>query len=71
MYQIVTTGKALLAHEVGSGKTATMIAAALELRRLGLARKPCIACLKANMEDVAASALKLGAMVSHGASFGA
>jgi hypothetical protein len=33
----------LLAHVVGAGKTYTMVAAAMELKRLGLARKPMFA----------------------------
>jgi N12 class adenine-specific DNA methylase len=40
VWQVVTTGKGLAGHEVGTGKTFSMIAAAMELRRLGLARKP-------------------------------
>lgn len=40
--RILTDGRALLAHAVGAGKTATMVIAAMELRRLGLARKPAI-----------------------------
>lgn len=39
--------------------TYSMIASAMELRRLGLAKKPCIACLKANVEAITADALKL------------
>lgn len=58
-WQVVTTGNGLAAHEVGSGKSASMIAAAMELRRLGLARKPCIACLKANVEAMTEDVLKL------------
>lgn len=46
VWQIVSTGKALLAHEVGTGKTFTKVTAAMELRRLGLARKPAIAVPK-------------------------
>ena len=34
-------GNSLLAHVVGSGKTYTMAATAMEMKRLGLARKPC------------------------------
>lgn len=45
-WQIVSTGKALLAHEVGTGKTFTLVTGAMELRRLGLARKPAIAVPK-------------------------
>ena len=38
--RILTDGRALLAHAVGAGKTATMVMAAMELRRLGSANKP-------------------------------
>ncbi|MFE1075165.1 SNF2-related protein [Streptomyces sp. NPDC058783] len=40
--RIVNEPTALLAHVVGAGKTATMAAGAMELRRTGLARKPCL-----------------------------
>ncbi|WUU86542.1 SNF2-related protein (plasmid) [Streptomyces cellulosae] len=40
--RIVNEPTALLAHVVGAGKTATMAAGAMELRRTGLAKKPCI-----------------------------
>jgi len=40
--RILTDGRALLAHAVGAGKTATMVIAATELRRLGLAAKPAV-----------------------------
>jgi N12 class adenine-specific DNA methylase len=59
VWQVVTTGKGLAAHEVGTGKTFSMVTAAMEMRRLGLARKPAIACLKANIESVVADALLL------------
>lgn len=59
VWQVVSTGKGLAAHEVGTGKTASMIAAAMELRRLGLAKKPCIAALKANAEAIAEDARRL------------
>lgn len=35
-------GATLLAHEVGTGKTLTLITTAMEMRRLGLAKKPTI-----------------------------
>jgi len=54
VWQVVTTGRGLAGHEVGMGKTAAMGMSAMELRRLGLARKPMIACLKANVESVTA-----------------
>ncbi len=42
VWRILQTPNTLLAHVVGAGKTYTMVAAAMELRRLGLARKPLI-----------------------------
>lgn len=42
IWRILTTGNTLLAHEVGAGKTFEMIAAAMEMRRTGRARKPMI-----------------------------
>lgn len=40
--RILTDGRALLAHAVGAGKTATIVMAAMEQRRLGLANKPAV-----------------------------
>jgi N12 class adenine-specific DNA methylase/SAM-dependent methyltransferase len=40
--RVLTDGRALLAHAVGAGKTATMVMAAMELRRLGSAAKPAV-----------------------------
>jgi N12 class adenine-specific DNA methylase len=40
VYRILQGGSPLLAHVVGAGKTWTMTAAAMELRRLDLAKKP-------------------------------
>lgn len=59
VWRVVTTGKGLLAHEVGVGKTSTMIAAAMELRRMGLANKPAIAVKKANIEQFVAEAQEI------------
>jgi N12 class adenine-specific DNA methylase len=39
--------------------TAAMVMSAMELRRLGLAKKPCIACLKTNIEAIETEARKL------------
>ena len=39
IFRVVHDGTALLAHEVGFGKTAVMVAAAMERKRLGLADK--------------------------------
>lgn len=52
VWQVITNGRGIAGHEVGMGKTAAMIASAMELRRLGLSRKPAIACLKANIETI-------------------
>ena len=43
----------LIDHEVGGGKTLIMCTAAHELKRLGMANKPCILCMKANVSQVA------------------
>jgi N12 class adenine-specific DNA methylase len=40
--RILTDGRTLLAHAVGAGKTATMVMAAMELRRLGSVAKPAV-----------------------------
>ena len=41
VWRIVSSGSpVLLDHEVGAGKTYVMVAAAMEMRRLGLAKKP-------------------------------
>ncbi|MDO8545518.1 MAG: hypothetical protein Q7S40_34175 [Opitutaceae bacterium] len=40
VWRILQTPNTLLAHTVGGGKTFAMAAAAMELKRLGLARKP-------------------------------
>jgi len=40
VWRILQTHNTLLAHVVGAGKTYTMVAAAMELKRLGLGRKP-------------------------------
>ena len=42
VWRILTSGNVLLAHEVGAGKTASVVIGAMELRRLGLAKKPMI-----------------------------
>jgi N12 class adenine-specific DNA methylase len=43
VWRIVQSDNTLLAHAVGAGKTYTMVAAAIELKRLGLANKPMFA----------------------------
>jgi N12 class adenine-specific DNA methylase len=43
VWRVLQTPNTLLGHVVGAGKTYTMVAAAMELKRLGLARKPMFA----------------------------
>ena len=48
-----TNGGGICDHEVGGGKTMIMCTAAYEMKRLGLANKPMIIGLKANVFDIA------------------
>ncbi len=48
-----TNGGGICDHEVGGGKTVIMCTAAYEMKRLGLANKPMIIGLKANVFDIA------------------
>lgn len=52
----VTQGRVMMAHEVGTGKTFSMIAMGMERRRLKLSRKPAIACLNTNVAQVTEAA---------------
>jgi len=49
----------LLAHEVGTGKTFTLISTAMEMRRLGTARKPMIVVQNATVGQFVESAKEL------------
>ena len=49
----------MLAHEVGTGKTFTLISTAMEMRRLGTARKPMIVVQNATVGQFVASAKAL------------
>lgn len=49
----------LLAHEVGTGKTFTLISTAMEMRRLGTARKPMIVVQNATVGQFVVSAKEL------------
>ena len=49
----------MLAHEVGTGKTYTLISTAMEMRRLGTARKPMIVVQNATVGQFVASAKAL------------
>jgi N12 class adenine-specific DNA methylase len=53
VWRIIQNRGALIDHEVGLGKTLTMIAAAQEMKRLGIVHKPMILALKANVNQIA------------------
>jgi N12 class adenine-specific DNA methylase len=52
-WRIIQNRGALIDHEVGLGKTLTMIVSAQEMKRLGIVHKPMIAALKANVNQIA------------------
>ncbi|MDJ1493696.1 DEAD/DEAH box helicase family protein [Cytophagaceae bacterium DM2B3-1] len=53
VWRILQNRGALIDHEVGLGKTLTMVVAAHEMKRLGIAHKPMILALKANVNQIA------------------
>ena len=53
--RLLTQGYGMMAHGVGSGKTYNQIALAMELRRLGKARKPVIVVQNSTINQFAAS----------------
>ncbi|MGV4438777.1 N-6 DNA methylase [Ornithobacterium rhinotracheale] len=53
IWMIKLNGGAICDHEVGAGKTLIMCCAAQEMKRLGLAHKPMIIGLKANVHEIA------------------
>ncbi|ASV79786.1 DNA methylase [Elizabethkingia anophelis] len=53
VWMIKMNGGAICDHEVGAGKTLIMCTAAQEMKRLGLAHKPIIMGLKANVHEIA------------------
>jgi N12 class adenine-specific DNA methylase len=52
-WRIIQNRGALIDHEVGLGKTLTMIVSAQEMKRLGVIRKPVILGIKANVSQIA------------------
>ena len=52
-WRIIQNRGALIDHEVGLGKTLTLIVASREMKRLGLVQKPMILALKANILQIA------------------
>ncbi|MFC0318652.1 MULTISPECIES: helicase-related protein [Olivibacter] len=53
IWRIIQSRGALIDHEVGLGKTLTMVVASREMKRLGIAHKPLILALKANVAEIA------------------
>jgi len=51
-WRIIQNRGALVDHEVGLGKTLTMIVASREMKRLGILHKPMILALKANVDQI-------------------
>ncbi len=51
-WRIIQNKGALVDHEVGLGKTLTMIVSAQEMKRLGIVHKPMILALKANVNQI-------------------
>ncbi|HEX8331187.1 MAG TPA: helicase-related protein, partial [Segetibacter sp.] len=51
-WRIIQNRGALIDHEVGLGKTLTMIVAAHEMKRLGIVHKPMILAMKANINQI-------------------
>ncbi|TRX30643.1 DNA methylase [Flavobacterium sp. ZT3R18] len=54
-WRIIQNRGALIDHEVGLGKTLTMIVAANEMKRLGIIHKPAILALHANVDQIAST----------------
>ena len=53
VWMLKLNGGGICDHQVGAGKTLIMCAAAYEMKRLGLAKKPMILALKANVQEIA------------------
>jgi N12 class adenine-specific DNA methylase len=51
-WRLIQNRGGLIDHEVGLGKTLTMIIAAVEMKRLGMIGKPMILALKANVDQI-------------------
>ncbi|MGH9188677.1 MAG: hypothetical protein ACRD0Q_01370, partial [Acidimicrobiales bacterium] len=59
VWRILQEPTTLLAHAVGAGKTATMVMAGMELRRLGLANRPAYVVPNHMLDQFAAEMLQL------------
>ena len=51
-WRIVQESGGIMDWEVGSGKSLIMVIASHEMHRMNIRKKPCILCLKANVQDV-------------------
>jgi N12 class adenine-specific DNA methylase len=51
-WRVIQNRGSLIDHEVGLGKTLTMIIAAMEMKRLGIVLKPMIVAMKANVAQI-------------------
>jgi N12 class adenine-specific DNA methylase/predicted RNA methylase len=58
LWMILQQDGGIIDHKVGAGKTLVMITGAMEMRRLGIAQKPLLLCMKANVADIASDFLK-------------
>ena len=55
VWMLLQNGGGICDHEVGTGKTVVMCLAAHEMKRLGIAHKPIIIGMKANVSEIAAT----------------
>ena len=53
IWMLLQNGGGIADHEVGTGKTLIMTVASYEMKRLGLANKPMIVAMKANVNQIA------------------
>jgi len=59
VWRTVQAGNTYYAHEVGTGKTFTMVATVMEEKRLGLAKKPMMVVLLSTLPQIQAEFLRL------------
>lgn len=59
VWQILSEPTMLLAHAVGAGKSASMMAAAIEMRRLGMVNKPCLVVPNHMLDQIATEFLQV------------
>ena len=64
IWMIKQNGGGICDHEVGAGKTMIMCCAAMEMKRLGLANKPMIIALKANVGSLDSSKVQAKMLIA-------